>query len=240
MNTINKELFKKVRDPGIDVLRMLAITGIVIVHINPSIFWQQIRSYDVPLMVILSGICFGLPTTIKKSDYYRKRFIRMIIPSWLFLSMYFSVNFLMGNDVEFKRVLMCYTFMTPWYFWIVRILFVTAVAAPFLAAISRRLSTSNIVVLIVVLLFISEILAQISDNYLYVVVVMFVPYLAYFMLGMNLERFSASKIAVGGLFMLLCYFSIATYLFLDTNEYIPTGSQKYPPPNFIIVHMHLA
>lgn len=37
MNTINKELFKKVRDPGIDVLRMLAITGIVIVHINPSI-----------------------------------------------------------------------------------------------------------------------------------------------------------------------------------------------------------
>ena len=63
----------KVRDQGIDVLRWLAITGIIIAHVNPSAFWLQLRSFDVPLMVLLSGICFGVSAKLGKG-YYWKRF----------------------------------------------------------------------------------------------------------------------------------------------------------------------
>lgn len=47
------------RDFSIDILRWLAITGIILVHIQPSIFWAQLRSFDVPMMVFLSAYCFA-------------------------------------------------------------------------------------------------------------------------------------------------------------------------------------
>ncbi len=46
------------RDESIDALRWLALTGIILVHSEPSAFWAQLRSFDVPLMVILSAVVF--------------------------------------------------------------------------------------------------------------------------------------------------------------------------------------
>lgn len=46
----------KKRDRSIDLLRFIALTGIVIVYIHPSEFWTQLRNFDVPLMVFLSGV----------------------------------------------------------------------------------------------------------------------------------------------------------------------------------------
>lgn len=47
---------RKNRDQSIDLLRFIALTGIIIVHIHPSAFWIQLRNFDVPLLVFLSGV----------------------------------------------------------------------------------------------------------------------------------------------------------------------------------------
>lgn len=49
------------RDKSIDVLRAIALTGMIIIHISPTIGWiSEIRSFDVPLMVFLSGVSYTL------------------------------------------------------------------------------------------------------------------------------------------------------------------------------------
>lgn len=218
----------KVRDQGIDVLRWMAITGIIIVHVNPPLFWQQIRSFDVPLMVLLSGICFGT-TKIFSKEYYKKRFIRLVIPSWIFLSFYFLITYISSETIEIKRIVMCYTFMTSWYFWIIRILFVMALLAPLFALLSNKIDKSRLFLIIILLIVISEVLAKISDDYLYVVGVMFIPYATYYLIGMNLYRFSTPTVLKTGIILLCIYVLIAIYLYTENGRYILTSSQKYPP-----------
>lgn len=50
----------KNRDNSYDVLRWIALTGIILVHSKPTVFWEQIRNFDVPLMVLVSAVCFKL------------------------------------------------------------------------------------------------------------------------------------------------------------------------------------
>lgn len=51
---------KSRRDVTIDLLRFIALTCIIIAHINPSPLLFQLRNFDVPLMVFLSGVSFRI------------------------------------------------------------------------------------------------------------------------------------------------------------------------------------
>ena len=46
------------RDYSIDILRFIELSGIILVHIEPAAFWCQLRSFDVPQMVLLSGVSY--------------------------------------------------------------------------------------------------------------------------------------------------------------------------------------
>lgn len=48
------------RDYSIDILRFIALTGIIAVCCVPNTFITQLRNFDVPLMVFLSGVSYNL------------------------------------------------------------------------------------------------------------------------------------------------------------------------------------
>ena len=218
------------RDESIDALRWLALTGIILVHSEPSAFWAQLRSFDVPLMVILSAVVFtyGRGRISNWKDYYRKRFVRLILPSWIFLSFYFPISWMVTGECSIKKVLMCFTLTTSWYFWIIRILVVMAFLAPYLIQ-TKNISKRKLVLICIILLGITELLALISDNYYYVVMVMFIPYTSYYVLGINLNRFSEKEIKIAGVILLSCFAVIAFLLYIQNRDFILTGEHKYPP-----------
>lgn len=218
----------KVRDQGIDALRWMAITGIIIAHVSPPAFWMQLRSFDVPLMVLLSGMCFGTPENLRKG-YYWKRFVRLVVPSWIFLTFYFLISFMIGQEVGLKRLMMCYSLLTPWYFWIIRILFILALLSPILVRLSNKLSITQLFAFMGCALMASEFLSSVSTNYLYKIALMLVPYTIYYLVGMNFKRFSKTFILSSGIFWLACYLILAIYFYYKTGTYILTGTQKYPP-----------
>ncbi len=126
----------KKRDQSIDLLRFIALTGIIIVHIHPSGFWTQLRNFDVPLMVFLSGVSYKLSggNTVGYKTYCIKRFKRLVLPVWFFLPVYFLIYVGATHLIpSWKTVLSYYTLMTGWYVWIIRIFFVIALVAPFLS-----------------------------------------------------------------------------------------------------------
>lgn len=225
------DLSGNARDTSIDVLRCLAILGIILVHSKPGIFWTQLRNFDVPLMVLLSAVCYG-QSNGSKILYYRylqKRFIRLVIPSWIFLTFYFIGTYILTQSVNPRRMMMCYTLMTPWYFWIIRILVGMAVIAPFLKNLSDRLTVTELLILCAMMIGVTEVLAILSSAYIYKVAIMFIPYASIYLFGMNFYRLSKRNILYTGVLFMLIYFAAAVFFYIQNGSYFPTQNYKYPP-----------
>lgn len=81
-----------VRDKKIDILKAIGAILIILAHVSNSPLILQLRNFDVPLMVMISG--YLAVDSLKKSesnmDYYRKRFIRLVVPTYIFL-IFFSL-----------------------------------------------------------------------------------------------------------------------------------------------------
>ena len=129
---------------------------------------------------------------------------------------------------------MCYTLTTSWYFWIIRILVGMAIVAPFLKKVSDRISTRKLLLIITLLFGMSELLALLSSSYFYKVAIMFIPYSAIYLIGMNVRKFTDHSIMCAGILITLLYIAIALYFYYQTGEYVPTNKYKYPPRIYYI------
>ncbi|MDY7013155.1 MAG: hypothetical protein SVX43_06045 [Cyanobacteriota bacterium] len=63
-----EDMPKAKRDIRLDVLKTIGIILIILAHTNPPIWIHQIRNFDVPLMVLLSGTLF-YSSSSKSQDY---------------------------------------------------------------------------------------------------------------------------------------------------------------------------
>ncbi len=56
------------RDTRIDFLRFVGLIMIIFAHVNPPAVLFQLRNFDVPLMVLISGVSFVSVTTTTPSS----------------------------------------------------------------------------------------------------------------------------------------------------------------------------
>lgn len=77
------------REKYIDVLKVIGLLGIILAHVQPPEVLFQLRNFDVVLMILVSAY-LGLQS--KKSEklisYLIKRFKRLVIPTWIFISFF--------------------------------------------------------------------------------------------------------------------------------------------------------
>lgn len=228
----------KERDVSIDVLRWLALTGIILVHIGPSPFWNQLRSFDVPMMVFLSSVCFHVSRDYK--SYCVRRFERLVVPVWIFLTVYFAVKYIFWGIVpSAMSVIKDYTLMTRWYVWIIRIFLFMALLAPFINKIVCR-AGKRYPFLFVGGLLVNEILGYVLSMHFHIYtlyIVMTFSYALIYSLGIYLCRMEINRKAIilgwGGTNCII-YIAIAVYLMATTGEYQLTNIRKYPPRLYYI------
>lgn len=70
--TTNMDFKLNRRDTSIDILRFIAISGIILAHSNPGTFLTQLRGFDVVLMVFLSAVCVKGFDGVNTQVYLRK------------------------------------------------------------------------------------------------------------------------------------------------------------------------
>lgn len=130
---------------SLDVLRVLGTFFIIVAHARPSDLVFQLRTFDVPLLVFVSGISFTLSnrnlTTLKNfSKYVLKRFKRLVIPTWIFLIAYYVVFLIIilltkNNNISINiiQILTAFSLISGFgYVWIIRVYFLMALFAPML------------------------------------------------------------------------------------------------------------
>ena len=127
----------------IDYLKIIGLFCIILAHVCTNQYILQIRNFDVPLMVVISG--FLAIDSYKRSiendqsifNYYWKRISRLLIPTWMFLSLYFLLVFLLvfitkGNyPYSFSTILRSFLLLDGiGYVWIIRVYLICALLTP--------------------------------------------------------------------------------------------------------------
>jgi fucose 4-O-acetylase-like acetyltransferase len=123
------------RDFRIDILRTIGVILIILAHSSPPNTLFQIRVFDVPLMAMLLGMSFIL--SLKGKDfkenygkYVFKRLKRLVFPTWIFLSIFFLLVFILSliakqsYPFSINKIILSYTLISGiGYVWIIRVFF---------------------------------------------------------------------------------------------------------------------
>lgn len=243
------------RDIKYDILKTIGIFCIILAHSQPPDMIQQIRNFDVPLMVLVSGSLlanFSRPSYISIGKYLSHRIPRLIAPVWLFYICFYGSSFLiyplLHRQNKFTFMSMVATLSLGMvralgeidYVWIIRVFVLIAFVAPLLLNIRKKLKIDGLFILLLLGIYIVYEVAfwQTNKNYFdndlfqsLVGKVLFylVPYGCIFGLGMVLPKLK-SKIK---LFISLLCFSLfvvlALALYKQSGSFILTQNLKSPP-----------
>jgi len=222
---------------------------IILAHCSPddSIIFQ-IRNFDVPLMVLISGISFKLSYK-NNNNYFKyvwKRIKRLVFPVWIFLFFFFiTTNFIFPNKFSSKQIITSFLLLSGiGYVWIIRVFLLVALVAPLLFKMDKKI-TSNIrffsILIVSLLLFeclrINTYNYFQSNNYLKIIsniLFYIIPYSLIYLLGIRIFNLQKDYIIKIFIICLVTFTYFGSVLFFNENKFIPTQVYKYPSSTYYL------
>src|ERR1700690_815941 len=198
----------KMRDEKVDILRFIGIAMIILDHVHPPSLLDQLRNFDVPLMVMISGISFSLSYRDESYiSYIWKRIKRLLFPVWIFLTAYFFFVYTTGYPItlpDAKTIAASYLLLHGiGYVLIIRVFLLVAIAAPAILKFSRDTSSQVRYFSVLGAIYIAyEIslylckpyLTTIAGQIFEVVVLYLIPYAIVFAVGLRLHQLSRTQV----------------------------------------------
>lgn len=230
------------RDLTIDVLRFIGISLIILAHVlGPGSLLFQIRSFDVPLMVFVSGLANSGKKMPDYGAYISKRLTRLIIPVWLFYTVYFIIEYIcfkFGAESSFpgtKEIINTFLCVEG-YGWIIRVFLLIMLVAPFISWLESKISDWLYGIIILTLIIIHAILFPIYDHMtlprmIKRVIDLTLPYLLgylpAYMIGIKMRKANIWQILVPGV-LFLAAFAFSFYMNISVGAF-DLESYKWPP-----------
>lgn len=81
------------RDQNMDLLRFIGMLLLILAHVFPSSRIYELRLFDVPLMLFVSGLVFARKNADFSWNYLWHRCKRLVLPVWIFFAAYFILVF---------------------------------------------------------------------------------------------------------------------------------------------------
>lgn len=243
MSVIKKNTLQ--RNNIYDFLRFVGIICILLAHMGiPNILFQ-IRNFDVPFLVLLSGISYAEFSALHYTSYLhylKKRFLRLIIPTWIFLTLYY-ISFYTVNEIHLNNILFSYSLLghEDIGVWIIRIFFSMAILAPFLFWWNKKLNDNKKFYIFITISFtFYEILYFASKHYLFgmqytifnVIVMYTLSYGLIYLYGIRLNSFNKASLIKHFTFISVILLSYLSYNWIFYRELYTTQQFKYPPEGY--------
>ena len=223
----------------IDFLKFIGLTGILVAHVGSPSWAMMLRSFDVPLMVILSSILahrsFSKNPSI--SHYYGARAKRLIFPTWIFLLFYFLLCYIFSGKAEtlhYYIASFCLTRYGIGYVWIILIYLYSAMLIPLFDKI--KFTAKGIVIV-----FFSYVLYEVAYYYrigldggvskaiIETTVYYIIPYGVLTFLGYNYQEFDKKTKGIIFFINLVVFVFLAIFYFHNTGKPQLVSISKYPP-----------
>lgn len=233
----------------IDYLKVIGLLCIILAHISTDANILQIRNFDVPLMVIISGYLAveSFKRALKKEKpflrYYWKRISRLLIPTWIFLIVFFvvmtlfPVNGLYPYDNNF--IINSFLLLDGIsYVWIIRIFLICAFITPVIYYFDKIENNyiQFLILLLIYILYEITIFLKINEmNIVFEFILAYViPYGIIYLLGMISTKTKPKTDAIISIICLIAFIVSGYLIYLSTGIFQPTQLMKYPPTIYYI------
>jgi fucose 4-O-acetylase-like acetyltransferase len=229
------------RDLTFDILKTIGILCVILAHILTGGIIFQLRNFDVPLLVLVSGSLFYYSMKKKKYkcvDYVINRIKRLVLPTWLFLILFF-ICFSTNNMLRMNNMLMSFFLWdNGGLSWIIRVFVLVSFLAVALFYLDKRLGLVKFSFFLLLLYVFYELLqtyvmpnipASTFKTAITLTVMYMIPYGVVFGIGMIITRLNKNELLkIGG--VLLIFFGVMAYSFyLQQEKLVGTQDYKYPP-----------
>ena len=241
------------RNNYIDFLRFIGLSLIILAHIHAPNIIHQIRCFDVPLMLFVSGLAYS-NKDVKASwkRFYLPRIKKLLIPVYLFvlvdLAAFIFTNRTLSTELIIRTLFLCEDGAVG-YIWIFRVFILIMLITPFLSHINKNLSYKQFWILMLSLYafqwFLVWFMRYISTEPLISIYRETLPYLVGyaipFLLGLHIRQTNKKQ---ENIFLITIIIVSITALCLFYNQYHtiiePTPYFKYPPQSYYIIYGLLA
>ena len=232
------------RNYKVDILRSVASILLILAHVNPPHLIGEIRTFDVVLLAILSGMSVSYSHRYNYKSYLIKRFKRLVLPTYGCMAIVFSLSaivclFLHREQLYEPNVIISSLFFSDngmGYIWIVKVYLIMAIFAYALLWIDSHIQNDYLMIGLIG----CEIIAQILilkidairqppffDDYIAYIL----PYLGFELIGIrwthNSERFQRGILLSSLISLIILCFVLKGF---------EPSSFKYPPTHLYIVY----
>ena len=225
------------RNFSIDFYRFIGISLIILAHCDIPWIIFQARNFDVPLMVFISGYCAVNFSSNSKNfnSYLKDRFLRLIVPTWIFLIFYFIIMPFFGVETTRTEIIQSFL-MTggPVGVWIIRIFFFMAIITPIILHLPKKYITARYLVILLLLneliIFIIQIFppCPLVDIFSTLFVYTF-SYFCVLYIGIAWESLGGkTRLLLIGIFFII-FFNFLCFFYFKNGFLILTQAYKTPP-----------
>ncbi len=237
------------RNNYIDFLRFIGLSLIILAHVHAPNIIHQIRCFDVPLMLFVSGLAYS-NKDVKASwkKFFFPRIKKLLIPVYLFVLVDLAAFYLTDRDINTEstiRTLFLCEDGAVGYIWIFRVFILIMLITPLLCKINRTLSHKQFWFLMLLLYalqcLIVWLMRYITSEPLISVYRETLPYLVgyaiLFMLGLRLCQTDRKQENIF-LIAITIISLVASSLYYTKYHAIiePTPCYKYPPQSYYIIY----
>ena len=124
------------RDSSIDVLRFVGLSLIILAHSAPPDTIFNLRTFDVPLMLFVSGLTLFNKQPVFSIGVFMHRVLRLVLPVYIFMTIYFIIAVTIqskGINLNVTKTDIIGTYLLlAGYVWIIRVFLIVGLLTPFL------------------------------------------------------------------------------------------------------------
>lgn len=242
---------KKERDEVLDYLRAIGTVLVIFAHITAPTGILEIRTFDVTMLVFVSGASYALSNrekqTLQIQDYLAyifNRFKRLIVPTWIFLTLYFAffrlLTFCGIASVRFtlKDYIGSYFLVSGIGFvWVIRVYFLMAMIAPILLFTIRKMQRSTFCVLLIFAAVVQSVLVEflkVENGAFWKIVELIIPY----MIGYGIVYAFGMQYALckKGMVEKLIIFGVIFFGYAIIMRFPSINAMKYPPHIYYLAY----
>lgn len=238
------------RDNYIDFLRFIGIALIILAHIYAPITITQIRCFDVPMMVFISGLSYsGKKVRANWSSFYKPRLLRLLIPVYIFTTFYIILLSICGININPSKIVNSYLLLennSIGYVWIIRVFILVMLIIPLLIKLNEGLSLLKFWLSITILyllqsIIVNSILPLLQPSpLLHSIFIETIPYMVgysiFFLIGLRIRYELRNKIFFSLVScIIIC---LGSFYLLYTQNGLPLliTQYKYPPQSYYIIY----
>ena len=236
------------REDRIDFIRFIGLSMVIFAHVSPPKLLFQLRNFDVPLLVMVSGMSFQLSY---KGGAYKtyvwKRIKRLIFPTWFFLTCYFLTLLILDfnvADLNISKVATSYLLLHGiGYVWIIRVFFLVALVSPLIFSLDKRLKGDISYLTILIALFgvyevcrysLMPYMESVFLNFLSQQLFYLLPYSLIFAFGVRISKLTATTKIMLCMNVFAIFVGAALFLNFQKGHFVSTQYYKYPPSTYYV------